>query len=139
MITIMGTISMLLHRKMGLGDRMLLRDAFNLNTLSGIAQKYGTTYQEIAKANGISNPIQHTRGVISMARSQANDSASSQFFIVHQDAPHLDGQYAAFGRVIEGMEVVDSFLEVERTMGNDGAVSKPVEPIVIEKAEVLDA
>lgn len=85
------------------------------------------------------NTLSHTRGVISMARSQNNNSASSQFFICYGDATFLDGSYAAFGRVIEGMEVVDSFLEVERVMGSDGAISKPVTPITIEKAEVLDA
>ena len=58
-------------------------------------------------ANGIDNDIKHTRGVISMARSMMKDSAGSQFFIMHQDAPHLDGQYAAFGKVVEGMDVVD--------------------------------
>ena len=58
-------------------------------------------------ANGVPNPIKHTRGVISMARSQMPNSAGSQFFIMHQDATHLDGQYAAFGKVIEGMDVVD--------------------------------
>ncbi len=58
-------------------------------------------------ANGVPNTLKHTRGVISMARSQMPDSASSQFFIMHRDAPHLDGQYAAFGRVVEGIEVVD--------------------------------
>ena len=58
-------------------------------------------------ANGFDNPIKHTRGVISMARSMHPDSAGSQFFIMHQDAPHLDGQYAAFGHVVEGMDVVD--------------------------------
>ncbi len=83
------------------------------------------------------NVLSHTRGVVSMARSSAFNSASSQFFICYSDATFLDGQYAAFGMVIQGMEVVDSFLEIERTMGNDGALSKPVEPIVIEKAEVL--
>ncbi len=83
------------------------------------------------------NTLSHTRGVISMARSGDPNSASSQFFICYGDATFLDGQYAAFGRVIEGMEVVDSFLEVERVMGNDGAVSRPLEPIVIERAEVL--
>lgn len=57
--------------------------------------------------NGINNPLKHARGVISMARSQHPDSASSQFFIMHQDAPHLDGSYAAFGKVVEGMDVVD--------------------------------
>ena len=59
------------------------------------------------KANGYDNPIKHTRGVISMARAFNPNSASSQFFIMHADAPHLDGQYAAFGRVVEGIETVD--------------------------------
>lgn len=62
--------------------------------------------------NGHQNPIKHTRGVISMARSQNPNSASSQFFIMHADAPHLDGQYAAFGRVIEGMDAVDEIASV---------------------------
>lgn len=84
-----------------------------------------------------SNTLSHTRGVISMARSSDYNSASSQFFICYGDATFLDGQYAAFGKVIEGMEVVDSFLEVERVFGSDGAQSRPVEPIVIEKAEVI--
>lgn len=85
------------------------------------------------------NTLSHTRGVISMAR-QSNDfnSASSQFFICYGDETFLDGQYAAFGKVIEGMEVVDSFLDVERTLGSDGQKSKPVTPIVIEKAEVIE-
>ena len=63
-------------------------------------------------ANGHQNPIKHTRGVISMARSSNPNSASSQFFIMHADAPHLDGQYAAFGRVIEGMDAVDEIASV---------------------------
>lgn len=85
------------------------------------------------------NTLSHTRGVISMAR-QSNDfnSASSQFFICYGDETFLDGQYAAFGKVIEGMEVVDSFIDVERTLGSDGQKSKPVTPIVIEKAEVIE-
>lgn len=58
-------------------------------------------------SNGVQNTLKHTRGVISMARSRHPDSAGSQFFIMHKDAPHLDGDYAAFGRVVEGMEVVD--------------------------------
>ena len=62
--------------------------------------------------NGHQSPIKHTRGVISMARSQNPNSASSQFFIMHADAPHLDGQYAAFGRVIEGMDTVDEIASV---------------------------
>ena len=62
--------------------------------------------------NGHKNPLKHTRGVISMARAYDPNSASSQFFIMHADAPHLDGQYAAFGRVVSGMEVVDEIAEV---------------------------
>ncbi len=58
-------------------------------------------------SNGVKNDLKHERGVISMARSMRPDSAGSQFFIMHQDAPHLDGQYAAFGKVIEGLDVVD--------------------------------
>ena len=73
-----------------------------------------------------------------MARSSDPNSASSQFFICYDDVSYsLDGSYAAFGKVIEGMEVVDGFLDVERVYGSDGALSKPVEPIVIEKAEVI--
>ncbi len=63
-------------------------------------------------ANGIKNDLKHTRGVISMARSMAPNSASSQFFIMHADAPHLDGSYAAFGKVTEGIEVVDEIASV---------------------------
>ncbi|MBQ8979407.1 MAG: peptidylprolyl isomerase [Oscillospiraceae bacterium] len=63
-------------------------------------------------ANGVKNDLKHTRGVLSMARAMDPDSAGSQFFIMHADAPHLDGQYAAFGKVIEGMEVVDEIAKV---------------------------
>ena len=58
-------------------------------------------------ANGVKNDLRHTRGVLSMARASAPDSAGSQFFIMHADAPYLDGQYAAFGKVVSGMDVVD--------------------------------
>ena len=64
------------------------------------------------KANGYDNPIKHTRGVISMARAFNPNSASSQFFIMHADAPHLDGQYAALGRVVEGIETVDEIASI---------------------------
>ena len=63
-------------------------------------------------ANGHKNPLKHTRGVISMARAYDPNSASSQFFIMHADAPHLDGQYAAFGKVVSGMDVVDEIADV---------------------------
>ena len=64
------------------------------------------------RANGWNNPLKHTRGVISMARAYNHNSASSQFFIMHADAPHLDGQYAAFGKVVSGMEVVDEIASI---------------------------
>ena len=63
-------------------------------------------------ANGHQNPLKHTRGVISMARAYDPNSASSQFFIMHADAPHLDGQYAAFGKVVSGIEVVDEIASI---------------------------
>ncbi|WP_164129807.1 peptidylprolyl isomerase [Sharpea azabuensis] len=65
-------------------------------------------------SNGVKNDLKHTRGVISMARTMIPDSASSQFFIMHQDAPHLDGEYAAFGKVLEGLEEVDKIVNVRR-------------------------
>lgn len=82
--------------------------------------------------NGVDNPLMHTRGVISMARSMFPDSASSQFFIMHQDAPHLDGSYAAFGVVTSGIEVVDQIAAVA-TDYND----KPCTPIVLKKVELI--
>ncbi len=81
--------------------------------------------------NGVANNVKHTKGTLSMARSQMPNSAGSQFFICHVDTPHLDGSYAAFGRVIEGQEVVDKIADV-RTDGRD----KPFDPVVIEKMTV---
>ena len=83
------------------------------------------------KMNGVANDLKHTRGVLSMARSMAPNSAGSQFFIMHEDAPHLDGQYAAFGKVIEGIEEVDKICSV-RTDYND----KPRIPQVMKKVTV---
>ena len=88
--------------------------------------------------NGFSqNTLSHTRGVVSMARTEDYNSASSQFFICYDDVSFLDGSYAAFGKVIEGMEVVDAFLEVEKRYNARGELAVPVEPLVIEKAEVI--
>ncbi len=87
--------------------------------------------------NGVVNTLSHTRGVISMARSQNPNSASSQFFICYGDCTFLDGQYAAFGKVIEGMEVVDDFLKIDRRMSFGGERSTPVEPIVMKTVEVI--
>lgn len=83
----------------------------------------GYTIKGEFDSNGHNNPIKHVRGVISMARSQMPNSAGSQFFIMHKDAPHLDGQYAAFGKVIEGMDVVDEIASTQVDY-ND----KPVTP-----------
>ena len=89
------------------------------------------------RLNGVNNTLSHTRGVISMARSQNPNSASSQFFICYGDCTFLDGQYAAFGKVIEGMETVDNFLKIERRMSFGGERSTPVEPIIMKTVEVL--
>ena len=70
-------------------------------------------------ATGSKNDLKHTRGVLSMARTMDPSSAGSRFCIMHMDAPHLDGQYAAFGKVIEGIEVVDSIARTPRNMAND--------------------
>ena len=82
-------------------------------------------------ANGVVNNLKHSRGVISMARSMHADSAGSQFFIMHQDAPHLDGQYAAFGKVIEGLDIVDKIANVATNR-----MDKPLEDVVIECVNV---
>lgn len=84
------------------------------------------------KSNGISNPLKHTRGVLSMARTMVKDSASSQFFIMQADAPHLDGDYAAFGKITEGLDVVDEIARV-KTNRQDC----PLEPIIIKTMRLL--
>lgn len=87
--------------------------------------------------NGVDNPLSHTRGAISMARSQMPDSASSQFFIVHEDSPHLDGQYAAFGYVTEGMDVVDKICETVPAIDQNGTVLPENQP-VIESMKIME-
>ncbi len=82
------------------------------------------------KLNGKKNRISHQRGTISMARSRSYDSASSQFFIVHKNSQFLDGQYAAFGKVIEGMEIIDKICENTKIEDNDGTVLKENQPII---------
>ena len=90
------------------------------------------------RINGVNNTLSHTRGVISMARSSNPNSASSQFFICYGDCTFLDGQYAAFGKVTEGMEVVDDFLKIDRRMSFGGERSVPVEPIVMKTVETIE-
>ena len=85
------------------------------------------------RQNGVNNTLAHTRGVISMARTYEPDSAGSQFFIMHKDAPHLDGAYASFGKVVEGIEVVDKIAKV-----NTSRSDRPLTPVIIEKVEVID-
>lgn len=82
-------------------------------------------------ANGYTNDLKHTKGVISMARAQNPNSAGSQFFIMHKDAPHLDSQYAAFGCVIEGIEVIDEIANIQTD-----AYDKPLNPQIMQKVTV---
>lgn len=84
-------------------------------------------------SNGVKNDLKHTRGVISMARSMLKDSAGSQFFIMHQDAPHLDGEYAAFGKVVEGMEVVDGIAETKTSYGDRPVQEQKMKRVYIEE------
>ncbi|MBQ2798301.1 MAG: peptidylprolyl isomerase [Ruminiclostridium sp.] len=83
-------------------------------------------------ANGVKNDLKHTRGVISMARSMMPDSASSQFFIMHEDAPHLDGNYAAFGKVVEGIEVVDEIAAVKTDWQDRPTEKQVMKSVTIE-------
>jgi peptidyl-prolyl cis-trans isomerase B (cyclophilin B) len=84
-------------------------------------------------ANGHQNPIRHTRGVISMARSMDKNSASSQFFIMHADAPHLDGQYAAFGKVVEGIETVDEIASIPTDFSDRPKIAMRMKRVYIEE------
>lgn len=100
-------------------------------------------------SNGVENNLKHTRGVLSMARTMEPDSGSSQFFIMHQDAPHLDGEYAAFGKITQGLEIVDEIAGVETTMVEGTVVHQgmkypnqmtdvPKEPVVIETIDIIE-
>ena len=88
-------------------------------------------------SNGVENNISHKRGVISMARSSDPDSASSQFFIMHQDSTYLDGEYAAFGKVTKGMKVVDKICEDATPTDGNGTIEKADQP-VIESIRMVD-
>lgn len=100
-------------------------------------------------SNGVENNLKHTRGVLSMARTMEPDSGSSQFFIMHQDSPHLDGEYAAFGKITEGLEVVDEIAGVETTAVTGTVTFEgkeyqnqmtdvPKEPVVIETIDIIE-
>ena len=96
---------------------------------NGMGGSASTIMGEFA-ANGIVNSISHKRGVISMARAIDPNSASSQFFIVHKDSEFLDGQYAAFGYVIEGMDVVDKICLVSSPIDDNGTISSDAQPVI---------
>lgn len=99
---------------------------------TGCGGSKDTIHGEFA-ANGFKdNDIKHTCGVISMARTMAPNSASSQFFIMHEDAPHLDGSYAAFGKVVDGMDAVDEIASVPTTYGD-----RPVTPVVMKRVTII--
>ena len=83
-------------------------------------------------SNGFKNDLLHTRGVLSMARTMAPNSAGSQFFIMHEDAPHLDGQYAAFGKVIEGIEVVDEICKVRTDYNDRPRINQTMKKVTVD-------
>ena len=91
----------------------------------------GYTIKGEFSSNGVNNPLKHEAGVISMARAMHPDSAGSQFFIMHEPAPHLDGQYAAFGKVTKGLDVVDKIANVPVDYRD-----KPLKPVIIESIVV---
>ena len=93
----------------------------------------GWTIKGEFASNGVKNDLKHSRGVLSMARTMIPDSAGSQFFIMHADAPHLDGEYAAFGKVVEGMDVVDEIASCKT-----GFADKPVTPQIMKKVYIED-
>lgn len=82
--------------------------------------------------NGFTNNLKHERGVISMARAMNPNSAGSQFFIMHQDSPHLDDQYASFGRVLEGMDIVDQIAGTETTFGDKPVVEQKIKKVTVD-------
>ena len=86
-------------------------------------------------ANGVNNDLRHTRGVLSMARAMDPDSAGSQFFIMVEDAPHLDGQYAAFGKITDGMEAADRLVNVRRNRNDNQRKKQIIKTINIEEEE----
>ena len=87
-------------------------------------------------SNGFTNPLKHDKGVLSMARTQVKDSASSQFFIMHEKSPHLDGEYAAFGKITEGLEIIDKIANVETGVYQNMMADVPVEPQVIKTIRI---
>ena len=119
-----GTIVLALDRKAA----PITVDNFVKLAESGFYE--GTSIKGEFAENGWDNPIKHERGVISMARANDPDSGSSQFFIMHETSPHLDGKYAAFGRVISGMEIVDKICNDAKPVDNNGTIPKAAQPVI---------
>lgn len=92
----------------------------------------GYTIKGEFASNGVQNDLKHTRGVLSMARTMDPDSAGSQFFIMHQDAPHLDGEYAAFGKITEGLDVLDRITSVKTNWSDQPWEEQVIESIRVE-------
>ncbi len=107
-------------------------------TGTGTGGSEETIYGEFSSNGWAENTLNHERGVIAMARSASPDSASSQFFICYDDCSFLNGQYAGFGKVIDGMDVVDDFCKQERTYNSMGELASPVEPIIIKSMTVVE-
>ena len=105
---------------------------------NGVEKNTQSIYGEFASNGFAQNTLKHTKGVISMARTSDPNSASSQFFIMLANNSGLDGDYAAFGKVTEGMDVVEKLQKVERTMNSMREKATPVKPVVIKKATVLE-
>ena len=102
-------------------------------------QKHADAIRGEFRANGFAaNTLKHTRGVLSMARTMDPNSACSQIFVMHKDSPHLDGQYAGFGKVIEGLEVIDTVANVDTTTKMFYYQDWPVDDVVIESMEMLE-
>lgn len=112
-------------------------EGFMMQGGEGKDGKEANTIKGEFKENGVANSISHVRGVISMARTKVNDSASSQFFIVHKDSTFLDGKYAGFGHVTSGIEVVDKICEEAKVVDDNGTVLEENQPI-IESIVMID-
>ncbi|MBO5556364.1 MAG: peptidylprolyl isomerase [Oscillospiraceae bacterium] len=115
-------------------DGFMIQGGDPLGTGFGGAEK---TIKGEFKQNGVDNPISHVKGVISMARGDENDSASSQFFITVADSTFLDGNYAAFGRVTEGMEIAEQIAKDAKPIDNNGTIPAEAQP-VIESIVITD-
>lgn len=128
------------HAKEGYYDGLTFHRVINGFMIQGGCPKGngtggpGYTIKGEFAANGVENSLKHSRGVISMARAMHPDSAGSQFFIMHQDAPHLDGQYAAFGAVTEGMDIVDQIADCDTDRSDKPLTPQIIKSITIEEA-----